>query len=563
MKKPPKASVIQSSKKHHGEHLVKTVLRLILTYLVPIILLTLYFHFQSFKIFQESRKNHARLIAEHQSNILDLFLRERVVNLTNIIDDPALIKSVSSNEFDPYLHKLKKISDTFVDIGYFDSTGVQIAYAGPYPFLKNHNYSSEPWYIALQDSLRGFIITDIYMGFRKQPHFTIAVSRRFNNHKIILRATLDPEKITRYVLSLESENEALTSIVNREGFYQIVSPKIGEILQKSVIIPPTDHKLGSNSVIINKSRTCFGYSWLQMVDWALLVQLTDTDSSFPYLGVDLTVKFVTAGSILIVLVTILFRARKLVQLEESSAETRIQLEHAAKLATVGELAGGIAHEINNPLAIISEEAGLMKDLMSPEFAETITPEEIKEHLETIHEAVFRARDITRKLLGFVRKTEFKLETHNIHDIIDDVVDGFLGPEMALDNIEIERNFDQNIPPFVTDKSQLEQVILNIVKNGCDAMEGPGKIIIETSLNEENISVSITDTGCGMTREQLGQIFLPFYTTKEVGRGTGLGLSVSYGIIKSLGGTIDVDSVPGRGSIFKIQLPLQLHHQKRI
>ena len=557
MKKSPKSANLQTNNKRHSEHLLKTVFRLILTYLAPIILLTLYFHFQSYKIFQERRKSDSRLIAEHQSNILDLFLRERVVNLTNIIDDPALIGSLSANEFDPFLEKLKKISDTFVDLSYFDSTGLQVIYSGPYPFLINHNYSAESWYIALQDSLRDFIITDIYMGFRRKPHFTIAVRRKYNDHNLILRATLDPEKITQYVLSLESDNEALTSIINKDGLYQIVSPKVGEILQKSTIIPPHDNKLGSNSLTINNRKTYFGYSWLQMADWALLVQLSDDDSSFPYLGVDLTVIFVTAGSILIVLVTILFRARKLVQFEEASAETKMQFEHAAKLATVGELAGGIAHEINNPLAIISEEAGLMTDLMSPEFAESITPEEIKEHLANIHEAVFRARDITRKLLGFVRKTDFKLETHNIHDIINDVVDCFLGPEMVVDNIEIERNFDADIPPFITDKSQLEQVILNIVKNGCDAMDGPGKISIATSLSDDNIIVSITDTGCGMTREQIGQIFLPFYTTKEVGKGTGLGLSVSYGIIKSLGGMIDVDSVPNRGSIFTLRLPMHL------
>jgi len=128
--------------------------------------------------------------------------------------------------------------------------------------------------------------------------------------------------------------------------------------------------------------------------------------------------------------------------------------------------------------------------------------------------------------------------------------------MAVEDITIKREFGADIPEITTNKNQLKQVLLNIIKNARDAIQPPGTITISTTRDERNVYIAVTDTGIGMTREQLGKIFLPFYTTKDVGKGTGLGLSVSYGMVKSLGGTILVDSVPKRGSTFTVVLPVK-------
>ncbi len=171
--------------------------------------------------------------------------------------------------------------------------------------------------------------------------------------------------------------------------------------------------------------------------------------------------------------------------------------------------------------------------------------------------MFRCRDITRKLLGFVRKAEIDIKPHDIHKLLDEVVIGLLGPEMAVANIEIERDYAGNLPEVLTDGNQLQQVVLNLIKNGADALEGKaGRITVGTWLDGDSIRIAIRDTGKGMTPDQFDKIFMPFYTTKEVGKGTGLGLSVSYGIIKSLGGRLDVESAPGKGSTFTITLPLR-------
>ncbi|MDD3732309.1 MAG: ATP-binding protein [candidate division Zixibacteria bacterium] len=542
---------------HYRELKRKHIVRLLLTYLTPLILLSIYFYVQYGLIVSEGRRLHLTAVAENQANTLDLFLSERLVNLSNLIDDPKLEIPPSSAKMQNYLDHLIRNSETFVDVGYFDSAGVQAAYAGPYPSLEKRNYSSESWFQSLKAKDSNFVITDIYLGFRQRPHFTIAVSRILNNQLIVIRATLDPEKIYKYITSQHETGEVYTSIVNQAGYYQLVSEQIGKPLTTSSFVPPHTPLMGSAEVKIGGTSVTYAYSWLQKADWALIVQLP-VSGGFEFLsGGRLQVIIFSAVMIFLIFLIIMNRAQKLVKLQIETDRARAQLEHAAKLASVGELAAGIAHEINNPLAVISEESGLIKDLMNPEFGEVLKPDELVSHLDTIQESVFRCRDITRKLLGFVRKSDIDLKPHDINRLIDGVMDGFLSKEMAVENIEVIRRYDRNIPRLITDSNQLQQVLLNIINNAVDAISGrAGQITITTSLDESFVYIAVTDDGTGMTPEQIKKIFLPFFSTKEVGKGTGLGLSVSYGIIKNLGGRIEVNSKPGEGSTFTIILPLK-------
>ncbi|MEW5924390.1 MAG: ATP-binding protein [Candidatus Zixiibacteriota bacterium] len=550
------------NKDHYRDLQRRNVIRLLLTYLLPLVLLAIYFIFQNNAIILESRRLHLKGIAENQARTLDLFLTERLVNLSNLIDDPKLQIPPVSSIMQDYLRHLRKNSDAFVDIGFFDSAGVQTSYSGPFPSLERRNYSSEDWYRTLKSKDTHYIITDIYLGFRQEPHFTIAVKRVIEGQTVVMRATLGPEKIYEYIRSLEGSQEVYTSIVNKTGQYQVVTQRIGTPLEKSSIVPPADPKLGVEEVDIEGADIIYAYSWLESADWALIVQNAGEDGSFSFIKSNLRIMGLSAILILAIFLIIINRARQLVKFQMETDRTRAQLEHASKLASVGELAAGIAHEINNPLAIISEEAGLMRDFINPEFGQNLKCEDLIPHLENIHESVFRCRDITRKLLGFVRRTEMDMKRLNIHQLLDGVLDGILGHEMAVSNIEVVRKYGLDVPELVTDGNQLQQVILNIVNNGVDAIgHGPGKITVATSVKSKFVRISISDTGMGMSPEQMEKIFLPFYTTKEVGKGTGLGLSVSYGIIKNLGGKIEVESVPRKGSTFTINLPIDRKNGK--
>ena len=542
---------------HYREYKRRQILRLLFSYVAPLVILVLYFTIEYDSLISESRRLHLTAVAENQANTLNLFLAERVVNLRNLVNDPRFLHDHSSEAMEGFLRELIRSSETFVDAGFFEPSGIQSSYAGPHRSLQNRNYSSESWFRTLNQGEQDFIITDIYLGFRRRPHFTIAVKGPAGPNRPILRATLDPERIYDYIRTLEGANEVYLSIVNKEGYYQLVTPHMGTILETSAIVPPAEPRLGAQWVEIGNAKVFFAYSWLRQADWALIVQTESSDmESWPAAPVRVLL-LVSAPLIGLIVVVIVARAGKLVELQKSSDRAQAQLAHASKLASVGELASGIAHEINNPLAVINEEAGLIKDLMNPDFGERTPCDELVPHLDNIEESVQRCRRITHKLLGFVRKSDVELLLHDPIAVTEEVVDGLLGPELAVSNIAVVRDYGPDVPQMMTDSNQLQQVILNLLNNAVDALEGgTGTITIGVHRVGRRVRISIADTGSGMDSEQLGKIFLPFYTTKEVGKGTGLGLSVSYGIVKDLGGSIEVESALGEGSTFTIVLPIE-------
>ena len=542
---------------HYRELRRRQIARLAVTYLAPLVILIIYFQYRYVGLEADNRRVHLGAIAEHQANTLDLFLSERRVNLANLIDHPRFAIPPSSQEMLEYLGDLRRVSDAFVDLGFFDSTGVLVAYAGPYSSLESRDYRGEDWYVTLQQSEENFVITDIYLGFRQQLHFTIAVSRVVENQFLVLRATLDPARMYEYIESQQAAGDVITCIVNADGAYQLVDGQIGRPLDNCPIPVPGEQHFGNGTTTIDDAARLYAFRWLRNADWSLIVQSVKSSNGLLSGSMRPRSVIVSAALLLLAFGIIVNRAGKLVTLQKEADQTRAQLEHASKLASVGELASGIAHEINNPLAVITEESGLLMDYMDPQFDHTLDEDDLRRRLETIQESAFRCRDITRKLLRFVRKTDFDLQKHDVHDIIDSVIDGLLGPEIEVSSLSVERNYDRSLPHLTTDTNQLQQVILNIVNNASDAIgEEPGTITITTSRRSNKARISIKDTGCGMTQEQLDKVFLPFFTTKEVGKGTGLGLSVSYGIVRGLGGEIEVESTKDVGTTFTIVLPIK-------
>ncbi|MDP2278537.1 MAG: ATP-binding protein [Nitrospirota bacterium] len=236
-------------------------------------------------------------------------------------------------------------------------------------------------------------------------------------------------------------------------------------------------------------------------------------------------------------------------------EKQEQLIETEKLATLGKFSAGVAHEINNPLAIINEKAGLMKDIIELS-ADFPNKDKFLNILHSISDSVNRCRVITHRILGFARKTDVTTETINLNNLIREVL-GFVEKELLFRNIRLEINLAENLPELEGDTIQLEQVFLNILKNAIDAVEEGGNIWISTDTKDDNtVSVSVKDTGHGIPKEMLVHIFDPFFTTKEKGKGIGLGLSITYGIIKRLGGNIFVESEPDKGATFTVELPIK-------
>jgi two-component system NtrC family sensor kinase len=550
---PPKGSGVLRDR-YSRELFRRNVLHLSIAYLAPLVLLAGYFHVQYRELSSRGHLLHLSSAAELHANVLDLFLRERVVNLLNLIDDPRLPLPPSPAELGGMLGRLRRESGAFVDVGFVDETGIQQTYRGPFPWLENRSYHDEGWFRALVGGRERHVITDSYLGFRNRPHLTIAVRRDQGTATGMLKAALDPEEVLRQVDLLTGSEDLDVTIVNGAGLYQLVPAHVGRPLEESPLKPPREPRLGTAEGRTGGRKLSYAYAWLRTAPWAVIVHGPPEGTGLASGGGRITLLGLSVALVLVVLSAIVIRARKLVELQIEKEMTQAQFEHAARLASVGELSAGIAHEINNPLAVISEESGLVRDLMNPDLRTGTTFADLRPHLDNIEEAVFRCRDITRKLLSFVRRTDLRVERHDLHQLLDELVDGFWVREATGSGVEIVKDYAREPLAVVTDGNQLRQVFLNILKNAADAIQPPGRITITTASAGGEISVSVADTGQGIGAEEMGRIFVPFYTTKEVGKGTGLGLSVSLGIVRSLGGRILVESLPGRGSVFTVRLP---------
>ena len=231
--------------------------------------------------------------------------------------------------------------------------------------------------------------------------------------------------------------------------------------------------------------------------------------------------------------------------------THQQIMKSERLATLGQLAAGVAHEINNPLGAI-----LMYSHLSLEEMETEDPR--RKNLERVAGEAARCKNIVRGLLDFARQSEPNVEEADANEILKRTL-SLLQNQAQFQNIKITATFSPSLPKAMMDSGQIQQVFTNIILNAAEAMDGEGELTVVTRTvnGDEFIEVDFTDTGRGIPRENLEKIFDPFFTTKEVGRGTGLGLAVSFGIIAKHQGTIEVESSSGKGTTFIVRLPLKV------
>ena len=236
--------------------------------------------------------------------------------------------------------------------------------------------------------------------------------------------------------------------------------------------------------------------------------------------------------------------------EQLKEYTSRQIMKSERLATLGQLAAGVAHEINNPLGAILMYTHLTLEDMKEE-------DVLRKNLEKAVTEASRCKNIVKGLLDFARQTEPKVEQWDVNEIIERTL-GVVENQALFQNVKIAKVLCSSLPKVLMDVSQMQQVFTNIVLNAAEAMEGKGKLTVATRMahDNEHIEVEFTDTGCGIGPEIREKMFDPFFTTKEVGRGTGLGLAVSHGIIARHRGSIEVKSEPGKGTSFIIRLPLK-------
>jgi signal transduction histidine kinase len=234
--------------------------------------------------------------------------------------------------------------------------------------------------------------------------------------------------------------------------------------------------------------------------------------------------------------------------EEEKLRLQEQLRHADRLATIGQLSAGVAHELNEPIGSVLGYSQLI-------YKHPDLPSQIKQDAEKIMKASLHAREVVKKLMLFARQTPPKKIRVNLNRVVEEGL-YFLESRCEKEGIKVVCSLSENLPEVTADPAQLTQVLVNLVVNSIQAMPKGGELTVQTKALNESVLLIVMDTGVGMSENVMNKIFLPFYTTKDVGRGTGLGLAVVHGIVTSHEGAIHVTSKEGQGTTFKIQLPLK-------
>ncbi len=497
-------------------------------------------------------------IAENRKDAIELFLKEKTEQLSVVGNLYTYDYLKKENNLERIFESLQKEGKDYVDLSIVDQNGKAVSYVGPYS-LRGMNYLNEKWF--KEAMVKGVYKSDVFLGFRRFPHFIIAVKKPSDGKTFILRSTINIDALRSLMRIAEVEAPVEAFIINEAGIYQIPPANNGIIAQKSFI---NLEQPGSGTIISevtdkNNNKFYCAKSWIANSDWVVVVLQAMKNNIEPLTGAMKVGKvlFIT-GLLCIFIISYVVSTwftNRLHASDMQRATLNNQLIQAEKMAAIGRLAAGIAHEINNPAAIINNESGWMHDLINDATGKgsQIDYTEFRRSIAQIKKQVDRCKNITSRLLGFSRRVGEGAEPVNINQLLDEAI-FFLETEAKHENIAIIKDYQKDIPLWHGNASQIEQVFLNIITNAMEAIKGKGEIILTTHERNDGIEIRIKDNGNGIPEEYLPRIFEPFFSTKLHKGGTGLGLSICYEIVKGFGGNISVESKPEKGTTFIISLP---------
>ena len=549
----------------------KMILIIIIVSFTPLILVGSIILYRFHVSYHEKVEAHLQeLVLKHKQTI-DNFLKEKLGDIrlqaeTFCFDE---LKDVSFLE-DRLEMLQQSFGPVFVDLGVVNSQGLQVAYAGPFR-LGEALYFEADWFKRAMKTK--YFISDVFLGLRGLPHFIVAVRDNWMGDPWILRATIDFVAFNDFVKNIRIGETGFAYILNREGKFQTqpffdITPK-NEPYRDFLKIKEEDNR---KVHIVERTddsgrKIIYVASFLKDGDWLLVYQQNHRDAYMDfYRAIIVAVMIMFFGAFGIVFAALFLSKRMVHRISMADQEKEMmdkQIIETGKLASIGSLAAGIAHEINNPVAIMVEEAGWIKDLLEEEeFSESENLKEFERALKQIKNQGQRCKEITHKLLSFARKTDSRVQETHINELLSELI--ALSEQRAkYAKISIHTDFQNDLPVTYLAQSEVQQVLLNLINNAIDAMESRGgELTISTHFEFEKdaIVIEVSDNGPGIPEANLSRIFEPFFTTKPVGKGTGLGLSICYGIIQKMGGQINVESVIDSGTTFSIRLPVKGPHE---
>jgi signal transduction histidine kinase len=555
--------------------LFAAVLSVSVVALVPLLIMsvTTYHQYQD-ALYADLTRPMLRFAAAGQES-MESFISERLSALAMVVRESSFDELKDSEKLSFVFSNMKQSFGGIVDLGVIDERGIQIAYAGPYA-LEGVNYMGEPWFQEV--SARGSYVSDVFLGYRNLPHIIVAVRQDpEEGHPFVLRTTIDTDAFHWLVRARAARHRPDQSpvcgrchalgvqmfsdafIINDEGVLQTRSALYGDALGRTDLPAFPDSRQVELLDLESESGEPLIVSYAKIdrspFTLVLLTPRVKLHSGWQSLRRELLIFPAVSGVIIlaVVIAGAIFAVNRVREADLKRASLYHKMEYTNKLAALGRLGAGVAHEINNPLSIITEKGGLLRDLLT--MSEGVPPKKkLVDLVDSVLRSAERCGGITHRLLGFAKHMDVQRETINLDSLLREVL-GFLEKEASYRNVQVEFNYPEEPPSIVSDRGQLQQVFLNIVNNAFAAVEDGGRIEVGIQRVEGNaVAVSVADDGVGIPEAQLPHIFDPFFTTKKA-TGTGLGLSITYGIVQKLGGQIAVKSRVGEGTCFTVTLPI--------
>lgn len=531
--------------------------------IVPLFLLGIVGNYQSNQIHKRNTAEAVERLCENRRASLQQFFDERLSQLYSVTQTQSLQILREPLYLANLLHMIRLQSKVFLDMEIVDQNGDRLAYAGTaHSANQSINYAKEPWFHTLMSS--GTYISNVYIGDANVPQLFIGVTKQEESHTWILRATIRSDALDEIVKSGHVCSKGDAFVVNADNILQTTPCFSGKLLGHPNA-PDFASSVGQRiePTTFQDQAALFASAELTRPKWVLVIKegfAEGVASFFKPTSLQILI-FLSAILIATILAAIVSRYifNHVSRVLEDASKTHDPMMQWNKMAALGKMAAGIAHEINNPLAIIGEKAGWMKDLLGEDdVAKSENFQELQDCVNKIRDQVERCKIVTHHLLRFGRRIAPIQEMVDVNQILAETVTLFES-EASFREISITTNYDAQLPRISTDPTQLQQVFLNIIDNAIDAVDRSGTIAIRTSfdaVSSRQIAIEISDSGPGIPKHLLGQIFNPFFTTKKMADGRGLGLSISYGIMERLGGEIRVKSEERKGATFTICLPVE-------